>query len=220
MASAALICAWVPDSVSVPLPLAPAEIVAPPARLTLTVPLATESCVVERLPSTSFTLMPETDSAVFQTVVCAPGTVLTGASATAATVIATVSESVRPLLSVLVTVSVSAPLKFALPWYEIVANAALICAWVPDSVSVPLPLAPAEMVAPPARLTLTVPLATESCVVERLPSTSFTLTPVMLSGASSFTVCAPGTVLSGLTLKLMSWRLTCCTSGLAVWPDW
>jgi hypothetical protein len=47
--------------------------------------------------------------------VCAPGTVFTGASLTAVTVIATVSESVAPLASVDSTVSVSAPLKSALP---------------------------------------------------------------------------------------------------------
>ena len=46
---------------------------------------------------------------------CAPGTVFTGASFTAVTVMATVSTSVAALLSVLVTVSVSLPVKFKLP---------------------------------------------------------------------------------------------------------
>ena len=41
------------------------------------------------------------------------------------------------------------------------------------------------------------PLVTVSCVVERLPSTSLTLTPPIESAVSSFTVCAPGTVLTG-----------------------
>ena len=48
--------------------------------------------------------------------VCAPGTVFTGPSFTELTVIATASESVAPLASVDSTVSVSAPLKSALPW--------------------------------------------------------------------------------------------------------
>ena len=76
--------------------------------------------------------------------------------------IATVSESVAPFASVDRTVSVSAPLKSALPWYERLASAALICAWVPDRVSVELPFAPALIVAPPARLTFSEPLATVS----------------------------------------------------------
>jgi hypothetical protein len=111
-----LICACVPDRVSVELPLAPALIVAPPATLTVTVPFVTVSCVVARLPSTSFTEIPPIESAVSSFTVCAPGTVFTGLSFTALTVIATASESVAPLLSVDRTVRVSAPLKSALPW--------------------------------------------------------------------------------------------------------
>ena len=92
--------------------------VAAPCSVTVTVPLSTESCVVARLPSTSVTLMPPIASAVSSLTTCAPGTVLTGASFTALTVIATgsVSESGVPALSVETTVSVSAPLKFRLPW--------------------------------------------------------------------------------------------------------
>ncbi len=55
-------------------------------------------------------------SAVSSLTVCAPGTVFTGPSFTELTVIATASESVAPLASVESTVSVSAPLKSALPW--------------------------------------------------------------------------------------------------------
>ena len=111
-----MICAWVPDSVSVALPFAPALIVAPPARLTFSAPFVTESCVVARLPSTSLTETPLIESDVSSFTVCAPGTVFTGPSFTELTVIATASESVAPLLSVERTVSVSAPLKSALPW--------------------------------------------------------------------------------------------------------
>ena len=82
------------------MPFAPALIVAPPARLTVTAPLPTVNCVVERLPSTSLTLTPEIESAVSSLTLCAPGTVFTGPSFTEATVIATESESVAPLESV------------------------------------------------------------------------------------------------------------------------
>ena len=144
--------------------------------------------------------MPAIESAVSSLTACAPGTVFTGPSFTAVTVIATASESVAPLASVESTVSVSPPLKSALPWYATLASAALICASVPDRVSVEEPLAPALMLAPPARLTLSVPFETLSCVVARLPSTSITLivlAPVKTSTASSLTVRAPGTVLTG-----------------------
>ena len=107
-----MICACVPLNVSVPVPFAPALIVAPPARLTFSVPLPTVSCVVARLPSTSVTLTPAIDSAVSSATVCAPGTVFTGASFTAVTVSATVSISVSAaasLLPCLVTVSRSPP---------------------------------------------------------------------------------------------------------------
>ena len=79
-------------------------------------PLVTVSCVLERLPSTSLTQTPPIESAVSSFTVCAPGTVFTGPSFTEVTVIATASESVAPLASVESTVSVSAPLKSALPW--------------------------------------------------------------------------------------------------------
>ena len=157
----------------------------------------TVSCVVARLPSTSFTEIPAIESAVSSLTVCAPGTVFTGPSFTELTVMATASESVAPFASVDSTVSVSAPLKSALPWYERLARAALIWACVPDSVSVEEPFAPALMVAPPARLTVTVPFVTVSCVVARLPSTSFTEMPAIESAVSSLTVCAPGTVFTG-----------------------
>ena len=115
-ASAALICACVPAEVSVDEPFAPALIVAPPARLTVTVPFVTVSCVVVRLPSTSLTLTPPIESAVSSFTVCAPGTVFTGPSFTEVTVIATASESVTPLPSRARHRQRVAPLKFRLPW--------------------------------------------------------------------------------------------------------
>ena len=79
-------------------------------------------------------------------------------------------------------------------------KAALIWACVPDSVKVPLLLAPALMVAPPARLMVRLPLTTVRRVVARLPSTSLTLTPDIVSARSSVATCAPGTVLTGASL--------------------
>ena len=76
----------------------------------------------------------------------------------------------------------------------------MICAAVPESVSVPLPFAPAEMVAPPDKLTLTTPLVTLNCVVLKLPSGSLADTPVMVNGVSSAMVCTPGTTLTGARL--------------------
>jgi hypothetical protein len=111
-----LICAWVPDSVRVEVPFAPALIVAPPARLTVTAPLVTVRRVVDRLPSTSFTDTPPIASAVSSFTLWAAGTVFTGPSLTALTVIAIESESVTAFVSVDNTTSVSAPLKFGLPW--------------------------------------------------------------------------------------------------------
>jgi hypothetical protein len=90
--------------------------VAPPARLTVSAPLVTLSCVVDRLPSTSLTLTPLIASTVSSFTLCAPGTVFSGTSFTGLTVIATVSASVAPFPSVDSTVSVSAPLKSTLPW--------------------------------------------------------------------------------------------------------
>ena len=105
-----------PDSVRVEEPFAPALIVAPPARLTFSVPFVTLSCVVARLPSTSLTDIPLIESALSSFTVCAPGTVFIGPSFTELTVIATASESAAPFASVESTVRVSEPLKSGLPW--------------------------------------------------------------------------------------------------------
>ena len=85
------------------MPLAPLVIVAPPARLTVRLPLSTLSLLVARLPSTSLTLMPVMASAVSSFTVWAPGTVLTGASLTAVTVIVVVAVLLLTLLPSLTT---------------------------------------------------------------------------------------------------------------------
>ena len=77
-------------------------------------PLVTVSVVVSAALSTSATDTPAMGSAVSSLTLCAPGTVLTGASFTGLTVMATVSVSVA-VPSPVVTVSVSEPLKLRLP---------------------------------------------------------------------------------------------------------
>ena len=70
--------------------------------------------VVSALLSLSATETPAIGKVVSSATVCAAGTVLTGASFTALTVIAIVSVSVA-VPSLVATVSVSAPLKLRLP---------------------------------------------------------------------------------------------------------
>ena len=96
-------------TVPVPLPDTPGPAV------TLRVPLVTDSVVVSDVLSTSATDIPAIGSAVSSLTLCAPGTVLTGASLTGLTVMATVSVSVA-VPSAVATESVSAPLKSRLPW--------------------------------------------------------------------------------------------------------
>ena len=62
-----------------------------------------------------------------------------------------------------------------------------------------VPLPPAEIVAPPVKLTVTVPLVTVSRVVEMFELESVTDTPVMVRLASSLTVWEPATVFTGAT---------------------
>ena len=107
-----MIWAAVPLIVTVPVPLPP--MVAPPPVVTLSVPLATVSVVVSAVLSTSATDTPAIGSVVSSLTLCAPGTVFTGGSFTALTVIGTVSVSFN-VPSEVVTVSVSAPLKLRLP---------------------------------------------------------------------------------------------------------
>ena len=64
-------------------------------------------------------------------------------------------------------------------------------------------MAPALIVAPPVRVTVSVPCATVTRVVATLLSASLTLmawAPVKVSAVSSFTVWAPGTVFTGAVL--------------------
>ena len=91
-----------------------AAIVAPPPVVTLSVPLVTVSVVVSGAPSASATDTPAIGSVVSSLTLCAPGTVLTGASFTGLTVMAIVSMSCA-VPSPVVTVSVSGPLKLRLP---------------------------------------------------------------------------------------------------------
>ena len=84
------------------------------------------------------------------------------------------------------------------------SSVALIWLALPLRVRVDEPFTPAPMVAPPVRVTVRAPWLTLSRVVTRLLSTSATLMPVMASAVSSLTVCAPGTVLTGASLTLVT----------------
>ena len=95
------------------------------------------------------------------------------------------------------------------------ASAALICACVPVTVTVVVPLPPT--VAPPALLAFKTPLVTVSVALVRLLSASATLMvepPVKASVPSSATVCvpAPGTVLTGGSFTLVTVTLTVAVS--------
>jgi len=112
--SAAVTAAAVPETVTVPVPLP--VTVTPEIEPSVSVPLAIVSVVVTLL-STSATAMalPLAElktTLVSSVVLCAPGTVLTGASLTALTVTVTVAVSVTPP-EVTVYVNVSVPLKLA-----------------------------------------------------------------------------------------------------------
>ena len=95
-------------TLAVPLPVTPAPAVTLRCRSTRL------SVVVSALLSLSATETPAIGRMVSSAALCAPGTVLTGASFTALTVIAIVSVSVA-VPSLVATVSVSAPLKLRLP---------------------------------------------------------------------------------------------------------
>ena len=107
-----MICVAVPLMVTVAVPLP--VMTAPPPVATVSVPFVTESVVVSAVLSRSATETPAIGSVVSSATVCEPGTVLTGGSFTALTVIATVSVSLNEPSEV-ATVSVSEPLKSGLP---------------------------------------------------------------------------------------------------------
>ena len=94
--------AAVPLIVMVPEPSPDTETPAVVARLRMPLPAGIDSVVtsVTPAPSTSLTETPVIFSAVSSAVVCAPGTVLTGASLTGLTVMVTVAVLVSPLASV------------------------------------------------------------------------------------------------------------------------
>ena len=81
--SAALICAAVPTILTEAVPLV--VMVAPPPVVTLSVPLVTLTVAVRLALSTSATLTPPIGMGVSSKLLCATGTVLTGASLTAVT---------------------------------------------------------------------------------------------------------------------------------------
>ena len=88
----ALICATVPVRVTLAVPL-PAMVAEPPVTTSVPCPTASVTVMLPLAASMSATLRPVMTLEVSSAVVCAPGTVLTGASLTALTVRATLPEA-------------------------------------------------------------------------------------------------------------------------------
>ena len=109
-----MICVLVPVRVTVAVPL-PAMVAVPPATTKLPWPTLRVTVMLPSAASTSATLRPLITFAVSSSVLSAAGTVLTGASLTAVTVMDTVALSVKaapPVLppSLVVMLRVSAPM--------------------------------------------------------------------------------------------------------------
>src|SRR5262252_9545368 len=155
--------------------------------------------------------------------VCAAGTVLTGASSTAFTVMASESTSVsgppEPVLpwSLVVTVRLASPLKLAVGWNTRPFNAVLMLARLPVTVTVPVPLPLTVRPVVPARVSTPLVAVSVTCTLELPASTSAMLIALPLatlnvSVPSSFMVCAAGTVLTGASLTALTVMATESTS--------
>ena len=115
-------------------------------------------------------------------------------------------EPVLPPSSV-VSVSVSSPKKSSAPRYTTLpaaASSALICASVPESVTLPPPLP--STVAPPTAATVSVPCATDSVVVNvaELASTSVIASPPSAASVFASTSYEVGAVLTGASLTAVN----------------
>src|SRR5215510_4759409 len=155
--------------------------------------------------------------------VCAPGTVFTGASLTALTVMATESTSPRappePVLpwSLVVTVRLAAPLKLPVGANTRPLRAVLMLARLPVTVTVPVPLPLTVRPEVPARVRVPLVAASVTWTLALPASTSAMLMALPLavenvSVPSSFMVCAPGTVFTGASLTAVTVMATESTS--------
>ena len=153
--------------------------------------------------------------AMFCCAVCAPGTLLTGASLTALTMRVTVLVSVfspplplKPLsLRVTVRVTLAVASWAVLKVRPLAATKKLISDRLPDRVSSPVP-EPATVTPMPV-VALRVPLATENVAVTMLmpASTSVKLKPLITLDTSSVTLMDGGALITGASFTAATCRV-------------
>src|SRR5882724_6416745 len=225
---AVLMLASVPVTVTVavPLPLTVRPVV--PARVSTPLVTASVTWTFEPPASTSaiemaLPLATEKVSEPSSFMAWAAGTVFTGASLTALTVMATVSRSLsgppEPVLpwSLVVTVRLAEPLKLPVGWNTRPLMSVLMLARLPVTVTVPVPLPLTVRPVVPARVST--PLVTAS-VTWTLPAPASTsaiemalpLATEKVSAPSSFMAWAAGTVLTGASLTALTVMATVSTS--------
>src|SRR5262247_4124590 len=217
---AVLMLAKLPVTVTVAVPLPLTVRPAVPARVSVPLVAASVTWTLLLPASTSaiemaLPLAVENVSVPSSFMVWAPGTVLTGASLTAFTVMATESLSLRappePVLpwSLVVTVRLAAPLKLLVGANTRPLRAVLMLARLPVTVTVavPLPLTvrpevPASVSTPlvAAKVTWTLELPASTSAIEM----ALPLAVENVSVPSSLMVCAPGTVLTGASFTALT----------------
>src|SRR5882724_5567837 len=225
---AVLMLARVPVTVTVPVPLP--LTVRPAVPASVSTPLVAASVTWTFEPPASISALEMALPLSLQNVsvpssfmAWATGTVFTGASFTALTVMATVSTSVlappEPVLpkSLVVTVRLALPLKLPVGWNTRPLRAVLMLARLPVTVTVPVPLP--ETVRPAVPASVSTPLVAASVTWTLLlpASTSaieMALPPALenVSVPSSFMVWATGTVLTGASLTAFTVMATVSTS--------
>src|SRR5882724_6423846 len=228
---AVLMLARLPVTVTVPVPLpltvspdVPARVstplVAASVTWTLLLPASTSAMEMALPPALENVSVPSSFMA------WAAGTVLTGASFTALTVMATVSTSVwappEPVLprSLVVTVRLAAPLKLPAGWNTRPLRAVLMLARVPVTVTVPVPLPLTVRPAVPDSVSTPLVAANVTWTFEPPASISameMALPPALLkvSVPSSFMAWATGTVFTGASFTALTVMATVSTSVLA-----
>ena len=96
-----------------------------------------------------------------------------------------------------------------MPWYDRPSKAALTSALAPVKVTVTVPSAPASIVRLVVDASVNVPCETVNLTVRSVASTSATeieleFAALKTKAVSSFTLCAPGTVLTGASLTAVT----------------
>src|SRR5882724_6004307 len=225
---AVLMLARLPVTVTVPVPLPLTVRPAVPARVSTPLVAASVTWTFE-LPASTSAMAMALPAAVLKVSVpssfmaWAAGTVFTGASLTALTVMATVSTSVwappEPVLprSLVVTVRLAAPLKLPAGANTRPLRAVLMLARVPVTVTVPVQLP--ETVRPDVPARVSTPLVAASVTWTLLLPASTSAMEMALPAAvlkvsvpSSFMACATGTVFTGASFTALTVMATVSTS--------